>query len=227
MVGVTIGVASTSASGVTGVNATNYTLVCAKESGAATFNPPLRGTGPLSGTEKITLTGTGTDCTATPPRGGAKLTVSKGVLSGTLISKLGSNCISLTTNGGTIPVTGGLTVKWTTSPALESGNTVTAVKSLGIGWDGPPYPAGSSTFNTLIIPGDKRGVVTGSFSVNQARSFDYVVSNESFKFLDRRLREQGWVGEDERISGLANLGTAPSSVVWPSSSRSSQLAHCS
>lgn len=225
MAGVMIGVASTAASGVAGINATNYTLVCAKESGTATFNPPLRDTGPLSGTEKITLTGTGSDCTATPPSGGAKLTVSKGVLSGTLTSDLGHNCISLTTNGGTIPVTGDLTTKWTTSPILDSGNTVTSVKSLGIGWDGPPDPAGSSTFNTLIIPGDRRGVVSGSFSVNQAHSFEYIVSHESFNATINACVSKGGLAKMTGVSGLANLGNAPSSVNLAVVEDLSQLAH--
>jgi hypothetical protein len=146
MIAVTGGVANAA-----GINAKNDTVTCTGIKGTAKFSPTVT-SNEKAGTTKTKITATLTGCTSNA----TGLTVKSGKVTGTLSDKHAAEdgCTGL---AGSIPAIGKLTTKWTTTPAITSGNSVISVKSIdgGVGSDG------NATFT--IPGGTPNGPPSGSF----------------------------------------------------------------
>lgn len=134
------------------INATNNTVTCTGLKGTAKFSPPITENQTVGATEttKVAakLTGCTSNATGLTVKGGAV----KGSFSNTITSANG--CASLL---GSNTENGTLTTKWTTSPALSSGNSVVTIKSV----QGGVAPDGTNA--EFQIPGSIPDSGTGSF----------------------------------------------------------------
>lgn len=132
---VVVPVSLLSASGVasasSGVVETTASVVCTGVSGTATFSPPIT-SNQKAGTQKIKFKATLSGCTAS---GNASVTISEGAVKGTISTTrtVGNGCRNLF--GGTADVTGSLTIKWTSTPKIISGNSVVTVHTLSASID--------------------------------------------------------------------------------------------
>ena len=195
------------------VNASAYGVKCTGQTGSLAFSPPLTSS-VMTGTETIHIAATLTGCTAAVPTGGKKITITKGVVTGTLTSHLDgvSGFETLLQLGGTVPQTGTMSVAWTTSPALISGSTHISVLSTGVGF---ASAGGGQDDIDLTIPGATKGVVTGSFSAHSVYSFD---SSKSSKTVSSLLVSPS-ISSLALSGGLTVLNERPSTLkVTPSSS---------
>ncbi len=134
-------------------------VACKDITGTLTFSPKIDTKGYTSGhiTTKVSATITG--CTVT---GSTPITITKGVVTGTLIGSTGTSgkpdgqCTGLGSGG---VETGNLTTVWTASAGGPVPNSVLGVKSDLGGTVG----SGSSKHGTFSIPGATKGKSTGSF----------------------------------------------------------------
>jgi hypothetical protein len=100
------------------VDATNDLVGCTAISGTLKFSPPLTNTAVTH--ETITFKATGTNCVAGGP---SPVSITSGKLTGALVAPGSSTCNSIT-EASVQSLTGGLSVKWKTTPKLSSGNSV-------------------------------------------------------------------------------------------------------
>ncbi|MGA2522074.1 MAG: hypothetical protein ABSG81_14810, partial [Acidimicrobiales bacterium] len=188
------------------INASNYEVICGGQKGTAQFSPALIDGAPATGTDSLKIKATLSDCQTTAPHGGAPLRVKKGTVTGTLTGTRGHSCSLLEdtlSNGGNLPFTGSLSIKWSTTPKITSGVTVVTAPSADLGFTGSD--------NSLTIPGITRGTVSGSFSSNPSQSFSYSVSKTSVLDLVSQCGGSG-LQTLATTQGVADLGTPPTSV---------------
>ncbi len=190
------------------INASNYGVTCTGQSGSTSFSPPLKFPGTTSGGVKLSIKATLSHCTATPPSGGAPLTISKGVVTGKLEGSKGTSCLQSVEDGGSFAFSGTLKIKWTTSPKITSGITRVGVGSGAVGFVGNP----PDQFNTLTFPGDNLGTVAGSFSANPSESFSYSQTNETLSSFLQGCASATGLKTVTDGSGLADFGVPPSSI---------------
>ena len=137
--------------------AASDSISCSKITGTLTFSPKLTAAGYKSGKISTKVSGTLTGCKVT---GSTKITVTKGVVTGTLVGAAGTStkpagkCTGLSGNG---VETGNLTTKWTAN--VSTPNSVLGVKSDLGGTTG----SGSTERGTFTIPGSTKGTASGSF----------------------------------------------------------------
>ncbi len=213
MSAVDVGVASAKAKGaptghVTKINASNYGVICTGQSGSTSFSPALKLPGTTAGKDKLKIRATLSSCTATPPPGGAPLTITRGVVTGKLQGSEGTSCLQSIEDGGSLPFSGTLKIKWTTTPKISSGITRVSVASGAIGFTGPA----DDPFNTLTFPGDSSGTVSGSFSADQSQSFSYSVTNETVSSFVEACQGSAGLSSVTDSGGLADFGVSPSSI---------------
>jgi hypothetical protein len=101
------------------VDATNDLVACTGVSGTLKFSPPLTN-GTLVTHETITFKATVSSCGAEGP---SSVSIASGKLTGSLVLPGSSTCNSIIA-ADVQPLTGGLNVKWKTTPKLSSGNSV-------------------------------------------------------------------------------------------------------
>ena len=205
-IGSLVAIESSAAYGGTGIDASNYAITCTNQTGGVTFNPVLRSTGSTIGSDTVKVTTTLSGCTATPPSGGQPITVSKGVVTGTLVGAVGNSCSTVFSGGINLPFVGSLSIKWKTSPKISSGNTHIAMQSGSVGLVGP------GPMTTLMFPGASDGTVTGSFSANSSESFSYSVSSDTPLTLYNACWSAKGLKKIPGSSGLVDLGSPPSSL---------------
>ena len=134
-------------------------VACKDITGTLTFSPKIDAAGYTSGHISTKVSATVTGCTVT---GSTPITITKGVVSGTLVGATGSKtspdgqCTGLG-KGGT--ETGNLTTTWTAS---KGGPVLASV--LGVKSDvGGTVGSGTTKHGTFSIPGATKGKSTGSF----------------------------------------------------------------
>jgi hypothetical protein len=182
-VGLLIGGGVATAKG--GVDATHATITCTTVSGTAKFSPPIT-TNEAAGSTTTTVKATLGGCTVS----GVTATVSKGTVKGSFTS----NPHAAGTNGcnalaGASPQSGSLTTKWTSSPKLTSGNSVTAVTQVygTIAADGNaefeiPGPGGTSS-GTGSFQGSNGGASDESNAESTVAATALIATCESAKGL--------------------------------------------
>ena len=200
------------------VNASNDTITCTGQTGSTTVTPPLRNPGTLSGKVKMSIAATLTGCTVTPAPGGTPVSVSQGVVSGTLTGSHGTSCYSSIESGGNLPFKGSLKIEWTSSPKLKSPTTKIQIKSATLGLLRGDNP--NDIVNTLTFPGDTASHVTGSFSADQAASFSYSVTSETIEDFTVACESASGLSTMTESGGFTDFGVPPRISVTPSDASS-------
>jgi hypothetical protein len=171
------------------------TIICKDISGKVTFSPKEDKNGYTSGSIHSSISATLTGCTVS---GATHETVSKGVVTGTLVGTAGTvakpagKCSSLV--GNSVDV-GSLTTKWTATPAVP--NSVLGVKSVTGGTHG--------SYGTFKIPGSTKGTPSGSFLGANHGSSDTSTS--------QTVLSAGTLITDCDNSGLSTLSITTDSAV--------------
>lgn len=155
------------------------TVSCKTLSGTLTFSRKVDSAGYTSGHTSINASITVTGCTVT---GSTKLTITKGVMTGTLAGATGTrgkptgSCTGLQ---GSTPATGTLTTKWTVSKGGGIVNSVLNVMSVKTG----PVGSGSNEHGAFTIPGSTKSTAAGSFLGTDTGAKDKVVAEISQPYI--------------------------------------------
>jgi hypothetical protein len=159
--------ASTSFGGPPKVDGSHYTVTCNAVLGTFAFSPPVQFGGTL-GPVKLTVKETLNGCIATaPPTAGPpppSIAVAGGTVTGSLMTP-SNDCFALENN----PVlTGSLTVKWKTTPALTNSVSIYSPKVLGGGQEAASWGVQYSRFDFQgagsTVSGPFAGLDTGATS---------------------------------------------------------------